>query len=59
MELFELFGDHTTEVVQRRSQADGETRPLYDASFNSDTSSDDENDSKPKTVLDLRMLFQL
>ena len=37
----------------------GETLPAYDGGFDSDTSSDDENGPKLKTVLDLGMLFQL
>ena len=59
MELFASFGDHTTEVVQRRAQVNGETLPVYDGGFDNDTSSDDESESKPKTVFDLKMLFQL
>ena len=59
MELFKLVGDHTIEAAQRRTQADGEKLLPYDASFNSDTSSNDESDQKPKTKFDLRMLFQL
>ena len=33
--------------------------PLYDTGFNSNTSSNDESESKPETVFDFRMLFQL
>ena len=57
MESFESFWEHTTEAAQRRIQADRETLPLFCAGFDSDTSSNDESDSKPKTIFDLRMLF--
>ena len=45
-ELFTSFGDPTTEAVRRRAQANGETLPAYDGGFDSDTSSDDESESK-------------
>ena len=57
--VVELFRDHTTEVERRYVQANRETLPQYDTGFNSDTSFDDESDSKLKTVFYLRMLFQL
>ena len=58
-ELFDSFGDHPTEAAQRYAQMTGEPLPAYDGGFDSDTSSDDENEPKPKTVFDLGMLFQL
>ena len=59
MELFASFRDYTTEAAQKLAQGNGETRPPYDAGFDSDTSFDDKSESKPKIVFDLEMLFQL
>ena len=55
--LFASFGDHATEAAQRHVQMTGDTIPDYDEGFDSDTSSDDKNEPKSKTVFDLEMLF--
>ena len=59
-ELFDIFGDHaTTEAEKRYAKMTGETIPDYDGGFNSDTSFDDKDKPKSKTIFDLEMLFQL
>ena len=46
MELFASFRDHTIQVARRRAQITGETLPVYDGGFKSDTSSDDKDEPK-------------
>ena len=46
MELLEPFGHHTTEAARTRAIANGEALQSYDTGFDSDTSLDEENDSK-------------
>ena len=56
-DLFASFGDSSTEAEQRRAETNGETLPAYDGGFESDISSDDEDEPKQKTVLDLNLLI--
>ena len=59
VELLESFGHHTTEAAGVHVLANEEVLTLYDTGFDSNTSSDDESDSKTTTIFDLKMLFQL
>ena len=58
-DIFAVFGDHATEADRLNAKMTGAIIPEYDGGFDSDTSSDDKDEPKPKTTLDLRLTFNL
>ena len=58
-EVFAIFGDHATEADRLNAKMTGAIIPDYDVGFESDTSSEDEDEPKPKSTFDLGLLFQL
>ena len=58
LDIFASFGDQYTEADRQRAEMNGETLPIYEGGFDSDTSSDDE-EPKQKKVFDLQLLIQL
>ena len=56
-DLFAIFGDHATEADRLNAKMTGAVIPEY--GFDSDPSSKDEDEPKPKTTFDLRLIFNL
>ena len=58
-ELFAIFRDHATEADRLNAKMTGAIIPEYNGGFDSATSSEDEDEPKPKITFDLRLLFNL
>ena len=58
-DIFPVFRDHATEADRLNAKMTGAVILEYDGGFDSDTSSDDKDEPKPKVTFDLKMIFNL